>query len=284
MRIEGDITETTCSEEIESFAKHGQLVPVLGRPLRGDPDYDIELIYGARRLFVARHLNKALLVEVRSVPDREAIVAMEIENRQRVDVSPYERGLSFARWLRTGIFRTQEDLARSLKISGAMVSRLLAVARLPSAVLCAFERPADIRETWGLAVMEALGDPQRRQDTLGEARRIGSAVPRPAAPEIYRRLRMAAVRGHRVRRTAHDEVVNDSAGVPLFRIRQQTGSIALLLAVEDVSAQTLGRIRAAVLEILQAEKSQVVESSAVTRFSRRAGGEGRARAGYGVEP
>jgi hypothetical protein len=54
------------------------------------------------RLFVARHLNAQLLVEMRPMSDLEAIVAIDIENRQRVDVSPYERGLSFAQWLRAG--------------------------------------------------------------------------------------------------------------------------------------------------------------------------------------
>ena len=53
-RLEDYVTAASCKAEIESFQKHGQLVPALGRALKGNPDYDIELIYGARRLFVAR--------------------------------------------------------------------------------------------------------------------------------------------------------------------------------------------------------------------------------------
>ncbi|MET0660526.1 MAG: ParB N-terminal domain-containing protein, partial [Steroidobacteraceae bacterium] len=55
-RRQESITELTCKAEIEAFIAHGQFVPALGRPLHDDPDHEIELIYGARRLFVARHL------------------------------------------------------------------------------------------------------------------------------------------------------------------------------------------------------------------------------------
>src|SRR5258708_5408352 len=97
-RLEDHITEDSCKEEIESIASHGQLIPVLGRPLKGDVDYDVEIIYGARRLFVTRHLNVPLHVEVREITDRDAIVAMDLENRHRKDISPYERGLSYSQW------------------------------------------------------------------------------------------------------------------------------------------------------------------------------------------
>src|ERR1700678_2391533 len=107
-RIEEHITEESCRTEIDSFAVHGQVVPVLGRPVLGDPNFDVELIYGARRLFVARHLNQPLLVELCDLSDFEAIVAMDIENRQRSDISPYERGVAFATWLRTGHFASQQ--------------------------------------------------------------------------------------------------------------------------------------------------------------------------------
>ena len=117
-RLEDYVCEETCRGEIESTARHGQLIPALGRKIHGDPNYDIELIYGARRLFVARHLNKPLLVELRPLSDREAIVAMEIENRHRKDLSSYERGTSYARMLRTKQFKSQDDLARTLKVSG----------------------------------------------------------------------------------------------------------------------------------------------------------------------
>src|SRR5262245_11295499 len=64
-RLEEYLTEESCKSEIDSVAAHGQLVPVLGRPLRADPDHDVEIVCGARRLFVARHLGVPVRVELR---------------------------------------------------------------------------------------------------------------------------------------------------------------------------------------------------------------------------
>lgn len=242
-RIEAQISEETCRIEIESFSAHGQLVPVLGRTLRGDPACDVELIYGARRLFVARHLNKPLLVQLRDLSDKDAIIAMDIENRHRSDISPYERGLSYARWLRTGHFPSQDDLARALKISSSQVSRLLKLSRLPSVVVNAFKNPAEICEGWGASLIEVLDDPNRRQATLNKARVIASSTPRPPARLVYQELLRATVQGRKVRPQARDIVVKDSSGMPLFRIRHRRDTIALLLPVGKVSAPCLEDIQ-----------------------------------------
>ncbi len=176
-RLEEHIDEESCKAEIRSFMEYGQLIPVLGRKIEDEADYDIELIYGARRLFVARHLKKPLLIEVRSLSNREALVAMDIENRQRVDVSPYERALSYARWLRSGVFSSQEDLARALKVSPSHVSHLLKLARLPSIVASAFATATDICEGWGLDLADLLDDPERRAFALRAARSLAALSP-----------------------------------------------------------------------------------------------------------
>src|SRR5271170_8315863 len=134
-RLEETITEESCQTEIASFHAHGQVVPVLGRRLPKDATHDIELIFGARRLFVARHLSVPIKVELRDLTDREAIIAMGIENRQRKDISAYERGLSYRRWLKSKQFESQTEIANALKISASQVSRLLQIARLPSVIM-----------------------------------------------------------------------------------------------------------------------------------------------------
>jgi len=272
-RNECQVTERTCDAEIASFSRHGQLLPVLGRPLQGDPDFDYELIYGARRLFVARHINKPLMVEVRELADREAIVAMDIENRQRLEVSAYERGVSYARWLRAGHFESQEDLSRALKISPSVVSRLTKLARLPAAVVSAFHDPTEICESWGLELIEALEDPRRREVTLRAARRIAAEAQRPSASEVYRRLLAACASGRKIKQRAHDEVIKDDTGEPLFRIRQNSTSIALLLPAEIVSAAVLEEVRQAVRSVLSTRRAATTLSRASNhgqRFTRAA--------------
>lgn len=254
-RLEENITEETCKEEIESFLSWGQQVPALGRPLTADPDYDVELICGARRLFVARLVNKPLLVELREVSDREAIVAMDIENRQRTDVSPYERGLSYQRWLRAGLFGSQEDLARHLKLSASQVSRLIRLARLPAVIVSAFSSPVEIRDNWGLALMDAVEKGRSRQATIQTAREIAAQSPRPASGEVFRKLLAASANGRKVKAAVHDEVIRGADGSPLFRIRQQRSSIVLVLPMQGLSASSLKEISDAVAGILQRRES-----------------------------
>jgi ParB family transcriptional regulator, chromosome partitioning protein len=270
-RMEAQVNEETCREEILSFEKHGQLIPVLGRPLQRDPTCKVELIYGARRLFVARHINTPLLVEIREMSDQQAIVAMDIENRQRTDLSPYERGMSYARWLRAGVFRSQDDIARALRVSASQVSRLLKLAHLPSVIVNSFENPVELCEGWGLEIMQALEDPLRRQATIRAARDIGNVTPRPPAREVYRQLIIAATLGRRLKTSTRDEVVKDPDGRPLFRIRHQNSAIAFVMPIDRLAPEVLHNLRAAVSDVLQASgvsPKSVIRVAAVDRVRR----------------
>lgn len=257
-RAEDYLTEDSCREEIQSFQKHGQLVPVLGRRLNNDPDHDVELIFGARRLFVARHLNLPLRAEIRDMTDREAIIAMDIENRQRKDISPYERGRSYARWLRDGHFKSQDDIAHALHISASQVSRLLKVARLPAVVLNAFRNPQQICEGWAISLAAALEDSERRERTIRKARELSQTSTRASAHVVYRQLLGASCGGRKPTPGRHDEVVLSCHGRPLFRIRYGQRSLVLLLPVETVPASVLRAIRNAVTSLLEPDQASEV--------------------------
>lgn len=248
-RLEESLSEESCRKEIESFLKCGQIVPALGRILHDDPDHDVELIYGARRLFIAKHLARDLLVEIREISDRESIVAMDIENRQRIDISPYERGLSYGRLLRSGHFKSQDELARALNVSTSQVSRLLKISQLPAVIIDAFPDIKELHETWGLKLHEAISDPTRRQAVIAKARNIAKATCRTPAKDVFRAL-ISASAGLILKSAAHDEVVKDPTGKPTFRIRRLRDSVALVLPVEKVSAETLITLRETVLRLL----------------------------------
>jgi ParB family chromosome partitioning protein len=190
-------------------------------------------------------------VELREMTDRAALVAMDIENRHRQDISPYERGLSFSRCLRAGYFESQGDLGAALGISQSQVSRLLKLARLPSVIVNAFRSPLEIREGWGHDLSEVLEDPQRRHATIARARALAASSPRPGPLEVYQQLVSAGIRGRKVNRKRHDEVITDADGAPLFRIRRQAKTIALLLPLDKTSAATLEAIRDAVYTVLK---------------------------------
>jgi ParB family chromosome partitioning protein len=241
---------------MRSFMNHGQLSAVLGRPLKNDPVFDVELIFGARRLFVARALNVPLDVELRDLTDREAAIYLDIENRHRRDVSPYERGMCYMRWIRSGLFSSQDELAQNLKASASQISRLLAVAKLPNVIISAFPSPLEIRETWGVALHSAYGDAKRRRPLIERARVIAEESPRPSSESVYARL--TAARGSRTaaktsRGRCVDEIVRDRAGGPLFRIRRYRQHVAFMIDSRKLSAALYDQIRGSLRTALQVE-------------------------------
>lgn len=258
-RLESCVNETTCSSEIRSVATHGQLVAALARPLRTDPDYDFELIYGARRLFIARHLNIEILLDVQDVSDQHAVVAMDIENRQRKDISAYERGMSYARWLRSGLFSSQEELARKLKNSPATVCRLLKLATLPTVIVEAFQDATTIRESWGVALADAAEDPGSRARIIAHARTLRGQAHGAAPEEIYRCLLQAAAPGRRARLSSRVEVVKDEEGAPLFRVKHQRKSVAFVFQSQWLSQRMLESMRGALRDVLRHEMTQRIE-------------------------
>src|SRR5262249_50910521 len=223
----------------------------LGRPLGGNPMHDVELICGARRLFVARALNVPLLTELRNLSDREACIALEIENRQRQDISPYERGLSYDRWLKRNHFQSQEELANSLGVSASQVSRLLTLARLPAIVVGAFASSADIREAWGLELFEAWRDPQRRPTLARRARSLAKRATTLEASAVYEAM-LGGAGSRRSAQTHHrDEAVTGRNGAVLFRVSYRRDTVALVLPARSLSTPTLRQLKSILADFLQ---------------------------------
>ena len=265
-RLEEYLTEESCRSEIQSAAEHGQVVPVLGRRVLDDSRYDVELVYGARRLFIARYLNRTVQVRLRDLSDQQALIAMDIENRQRKDISPYERGLSYARWLRAGLFKSQEDIARNLHVSPATVSRLLRIARLPSVILNAFPTPLDLLEEWALHLADIWDDSSRRGALLRRARALAASHPRPPARAAYAYLVSEMARSPGSRATPLEEVVRGEDGRALFRIRKQRRAIALLLPADSVTHEAYDALKREVSALL--ERTKGAKKSRATSHAR----------------
>lgn len=248
-RIEEHVTEESCRAEIESIQRDGQLVPVIGRVLEGDPDFDIEVICGTRRLFIARHLKIPLRVEVRELTDREAAVAVETENTLRKQTSPYERGMWLARLLRQDLYRSQDEMARELSLTPTQVTRLLKFAELPAMIIGAFASPHDILESWAVELHKAWGD-ERRKLLTERARALGNQTPRPPAVSVYERL--LASRGTAVRRGRRGtgRVVKSPSGEPLLRLERQRKDVVLRIPNSLIDAGTEKAVTQAVVAVL----------------------------------
>lgn len=225
-RIEEYVTEDSCRSEIASMERDGQLVPAVGRMLKGDPDFDVEIVCGARRLFIARYLKIPIRVQIRELTDRQAAVAVETENSLRKQTSPYERGMWLAKLLRQGIYPSRDAMARDLGITPTQVTRLLKFSELPALVIGAFPSPHDILESWAVELHKAWNDERRRLITQ-RSRSLAEALPRPAAQYAYEILIASPMHGARAKSKGTCEVVRGPDGNAVLRLEHQRKEVVL---------------------------------------------------------
>ena len=248
-RIEDDVTEVSCRAELDSVARNGQLVPVVGRALAGEPDFDIEIICGTRRLFIARQLKVPLRVELRELTDRQAAAAVEAENTLRKQASAYERGLWLAKLLRRNLFGSREEMARGLGITPTQVTRLLKFAELPAAILGAFASPHDILESWAVELHKAWSD-DRRRVLVERARTLQRRMPRPPAVSVYELLLADRGPAGRIGRRSTSRVIKGPNGEPLLRFERQRRDVVLRIPNARVDARLEQVLTQAVIAVL----------------------------------
>ena len=127
-RTEAWYTRERCQDLVDSIAKDGQQEPAVARRLKGDPNFDYELIYGMRRRFACELLGKKLKLRVVETDDAHAAVLMHIENADRQDITPMERALSFQTQIEAKVFATQDALAEAIGLSKGQVAKMLKAA------------------------------------------------------------------------------------------------------------------------------------------------------------
>jgi hypothetical protein len=139
------------------------------------------------------------------------------------------------------------------------------LAQLPAIIVEAFDNPTEILEDWGINLIARLKESGTRQALFEAARSIVAQSERHPAKEVYRQLLAAAAKGRKLKHRHHDVVVRGDNGAKLFRIRHQRNWVALLLPLENVGEPTMREISNAVARILQAESTQVADSTGTTR-------------------
>ncbi|WP_256947404.1 ParB/RepB/Spo0J family partition protein [Haematobacter genomosp. 1] len=192
------LTAENCRDLIDSIRAQGQQeFPAIVRSL---DDGRYEVICGARRHFAISWLrannypNFRYLVEVRDLSDEEAFRLADIENRDREDLSDFERARDYAQALNLYYGGRQKAMAERLEVSEGWLSRYLQLARLPDAIVRAFGSLRDIKELHARALRPLLAEPEAEARVLAEAAVLeaakgqGVAVP---APEVINRLKAA---------------------------------------------------------------------------------------------
>lgn len=199
------LSEDNCRDLIDSIKAQGQQeFPAIVRRLPAGQGAEYEVICGARRHFAISWLRAnnypqfRYLIEVRDLSDEEAFRLADIENRDRADLSDYERARDYYQALELYYGGKQKAMAARLEVSEAWLSRYLYLARLPVAVVQAWPQITDLKELHARSLRPLLNDAEDK--VLAEAGAIaadqaaaragqGDFVP---VPKVLSRLKTAA--------------------------------------------------------------------------------------------
>lgn len=174
--------------EIESAG--GNVQPIRVRPstrmLNGSTGPTYELIFGHRRHRACQELGIPVRAMIEDATDQELFEAMERENRGRKNLSAWEQGCMYRKALDEGLYPSLRKLAEAVKVDVSMVSKSVALARLPEAVVQAFQSPLDIQFRWAQPLSEALQrDPE---GVLNRARVLKEQGSKLASAAVLERL------------------------------------------------------------------------------------------------
>ena len=221
------LTEENCRDLIDGIKAQGQQeFPAIVRRLDGDAEHEFEVICGARRHFAVSWLRAnnypqfRYLVEVRDLTDEEAFRLADIENRDREDISDYERAVDYAEAIKLYYGGQQKQMAERLEVSPPWLSRYLVLAKMPDEILNAFASKRDIRERHARALKPLLNDPKQAEAVLQEAAFLAQTQARASkgqggyveAADVFKRLQAAAKPKPKVAKTATGKLYNRSSG------------------------------------------------------------------------
>ncbi|QUS37216.1 ParB/RepB/Spo0J family partition protein [Falsirhodobacter algicola] len=249
------LTEQNCADLITSIRAQGrQEFPAIVR--RKGEGY--EVICGARRHFAISWLRAhnypqfRYLVDVRDLTDEEAFRLADIENRDREDISDYERARDYAQALEAYYGGRQKAMAERLEVSEGWLSRYLQLARLPQEIIAAYANLREVKELHARTLRPLLSDPRTRDQVLAAAAELaaeqaGQGGPVPAA-QVLARLKAAATGPKKARPPANLFRRNiHESGVAMYR---KNGKVTLEFA-ESLSDEAL---RAAFDQFLEARR------------------------------
>lgn len=243
-------------ELAQSFRDVGQQIPCIVRPLSQNEE-QYELIVGERRWRAAKIADMPLKVIVQKLNDRMAALVQAIENEERVGLSDFAKGMSYAKKIEAGILR-QKDLTDVLKISRQQVSRLLSFNRIPQKI---FSLINDFRKVSARTSEEICRLSSKGEDyvniilDLADQIRDGATGHRRLEIEISKRLKKESSK-----KTAGEKVISED-GRHLFTWRSDNNSnpsihfpndIALLIKSGRLEACTITNgIKSSILTSLE---------------------------------
>ncbi len=221
-RLREYLTSDSCADLIESLQKVGQQIPALVRKNSKGEGY--ELICGARRLFACEHLGIKIKAAIVDLSDKDALLAMDAENRPREDISPYERACDYKRWIDIGIYKNQAEIMQGIGVKKSWFSKLMTLADLHEDIIKAFGHPAHLKQKWGYHLqLICKNDPLLEATMLATARElIGQSLP----PEyVFNKLKNART-SDALNITKDLAWITNNSGKKLFKVKYSKTGLA----------------------------------------------------------
>ncbi|RUN74889.1 ParB/RepB/Spo0J family partition protein [Sphingomonas sp. TF3] len=228
----GLLNEQRCGDLIESIKAQGrQEMPAIVRRVSGDPDFDFEVICGARRHWTISWLRShnypdfKFLVDIREIGDEEAFRLADIENRARDDLTDLERARDYLRALDAYYDGRQKTMAERINVSESWLTRYLDLARLPEPLMAAFPEPQSLTIRNVIALKPLLKPEDKRARVFNEAAALGKQQADEGRPmpvlDVIRALTTAAASPKKSgppKRSGSPQTISSSAGKAVLRI------------------------------------------------------------------
>ena len=175
------LSPDNCRDLIDGILSQGQQeFPAIVRRLPEGQGAEFEVICGARRHFAITWLRAnnypkfQYLIEERELTDEEAFRLADIENRDREDISDFERARDYARAVDLYYGGKQSVMAERLQVSPGWLSRYLQLARLDPRVVAAFPTLRDVKELHARTLKPIMATDKGRDAVLAEADKIAA--------------------------------------------------------------------------------------------------------------
>jgi len=250
------LTEHSCADLLESLrAQNEQEFPAIVRRLPADPEFDYEVICGARRhwsisfLRTVEHRDIKFLIEVRDLDDEAAFRLADVENRSRKDICDYERAVDYRNAVEVYYGGKARLMAQRMEVQESWLSRFLELAKLPALVVEAYGDIEHLKERHARALKPLIADDKTRALVMAEAKRLAAEQARRRdagepvleGAKVLEALKSAAVSvGKRTPRASAPEVIRSPAGTRLFTLTirgPKKAVLELALTSEATSAE-----------------------------------------------
>lgn len=245
------LSEASCADLLEGLRSQGeQEFPAMVRAVTDDPDYDYEVICGARRHWSVSFLRNVehrpikFLVEVRDLDDEAAFRLSDIENRARDDISDYERALDYRAAVEDYYGGVARRMAERMEVGEGWLSRFLELAKLPAAIVEAFGDIRQIRENHARLIKPLLSDEKSRSKVMAAAKalaaeqadRIKAGQAALDGAKVIDRLKAAGAGKAPPSQGRGPQVISSASGAKLFNLMPKGPRRAVIELSLDANA------------------------------------------------